>query len=215
MPGRRALRRRDPPRRAGRREGGRSSSSRPLSAAAIHRPSEPRGGHNPPAFDSPAASPRHRSAATHPGFRGPALSGGEGGGGGGGGGRGRRRPAGVRRVAAPPRGSGCSSVTPWRWAAAAARLAAGPEQAAAAGKRCPAPGCGRRAPRRRWGAGRDRMGWGSPVAGQWTLMLRPPDLGSRSPAREGVKTFPRVASGTSLGAASAAGVRGCDGVNTD
>lgn len=66
---------------AGVRAGGRplARSSRPLSAAAIRRPSEPRGGHNPPAFGSPAASPRHRWArlgSQPPGFPRPGAEGG-------------------------------------------------------------------------------------------------------------------------------------------
>lgn len=42
-------------------------------------------------------------------------------------------------------------------------------------------------------------------------MSRLPDLGSRSPAWEGVKSFVRVAPDTCLGAANAAGVRGSEG----
>ncbi|XP_065526720.1 serine/arginine repetitive matrix protein 3-like [Lathamus discolor] len=98
-----------------------------LTVAAIHQPSEPRGGRNPPAFGSPAASPRLRSAPTRLGSRGPARSGG---------GRRRRGKAGRR----PPGAGAAPQKQPQRGNA----VALSGEGACGAGA---GGGCGEKLPR--------------------------------------------------------------------
>lgn len=179
-----------------------------LSVAAIHQPSEPRGGHNPSAFGSPAASPRLRSAPTRLGLRGLTRSGG---------GRGRRGKAGPGLP-----GAGAAPQEQPQRGNAVALSGAGACGAGAGG------GCGKTLPRSGlWSEGteaevRGAAEWGGrlgkPLRGQWTLMFRPPDLGSperRRKSREGVKSFVQVAPGTTLGAEIAAAVRRSEGFNTD